>query len=201
VRESLEPVQVSEGQRPLRLDWRRSQKLATKLQKGMQLAFVNEAWYGQDNSVRLLLEPVGFRPAFDAYQACLSDLLPVNFDQIKRTAIHFPPGNRELPKEELTKVNQVARYTLADSRVAKVYVDGHTDAAGLRDDNLSLSKARAEQVTQILLDRGVDEGRIVTRWHGERYPVASNQTAEGRAENRRVTIRLERVEEHQASSK
>lgn len=199
VRQPLAPAQVSESDRPLRLNWRRSQSLAAKLQEGMQLAFENMAWYGQDEMVRLVLEPVGFRPAYDAYQACLTNLLPVNFDQVSRTAIYFPSGNQELPDEELEKLDLVARYTQADSQVTRVYVDGHTDGAGLRADNLSLSQERAESVAQFLMDRGISENKIVTRWHGERYPVATNQTSEGRAENRRVTIRLERIEEHQAS--
>jgi len=199
VRETLAPAQVSESARPLRLNWRRSQSLAAKLQEGMQLAFENAAWYGRGDSVRLVLEPVGFRPAFDAYQACLADLLPVNFDQVERTAIYFPSGNQELPDEELEKLDLVARYTQADKQVVKVYVDGHTDGAGLRAENLNLSRERAESVAQFLKDRGVSEDKVVTRWHGERYPVASNQTPEGRAENRRVTIRLERVQKHQAS--
>jgi len=201
VRQALAPAQVSEGERPMRLNWRRSQSLAAKLHEGLQLAFENAAWYSRDESVRLVLEPVGFRPAFDAYQACLTNLLPVNFDQVSRSAIYFPPGNQELPDEELEKLDLVARYTQADKEVAKVYVDGHTDGAGLRADNLSLSQERAEAVAQFLKDRGVAENKIVIRWHGERYPVASNQTPEGRAENRRVTIRLEKIGELQASSR
>jgi len=201
VRQPLAPAQVSESERPMRLNWRRSQNLAAKLHEGLQLAFENAAWYSRDESVRLVLEPVGFRPAFDAYQACLTNLLPVNFDQVSRSAIYFPPGNQELPDEELEKLDLVARYTQADKDVAKVYVDGHTDGAGLRADNLSLSRERAEAVAQFLVDRGVAENKIVIRWHGERYPVASNQTPDGRAENRRVTIRLEKIGELQASSR
>ena len=201
VRETLTPAQVSENDRPVHLNWRRSQSLAAKLHEGMQLAFENAAWYGQDKSVRLVLEPVGFRRAFDAYQSCLMSLLPVNFDQVSRTAIYFPPGNRELPDGELEKLDLVARYTQADEEIVQVYVDGHTDGAGLRDDNLSLSRERAESVAQFLMDRGVTENKIVIRWHGERYPVASNQTPEGRAENRRVTIRLEKIEELRASNR
>lgn len=201
VRQPLAPAQVSESERPMRLNWRRSQNLAAKLHEGLQLAFENAAWYSRDESVRLVLEPVGFRPAFDAYQACLTNLLPVNFDQVSRSAIYFPPGNQELPDEELEKLDLVARYTQADKDVAKIYVDGHTDGSGLRADNLGLSRERAEAVAQFLMDRGVAENKIVIRWHGERYPVASNQTPEGRAENRRVTIRLEKIGELQASSR
>ena len=199
VRETLAPAQVSESDQPIRLNWRRSQSLVARLYEGMQLAFENAAWYSQGKSVRLVLEPVGFRPAFDAYQACLANLLPVNFDQVERTAIYFPSGNQELPDEEMKKLELVARYTRADNQVAKVYVDGHTDGSGLRAENLSLSQARAKSVAQFLVDRGIADDKVVTRWHGERYPVASNQTSQGRAENRRVTLRLERIQEHQAS--
>ncbi|MEC8483224.1 MAG: OmpA family protein, partial [Pseudomonadota bacterium] len=59
--------------------------------------------------------------------------------------------------------------------------------------NRELSKTRAEKVTAYLLQKGIPPEKIVSRYHGERYPAADNRTNDGRERNRRVTIRLERT--------
>lgn len=74
----------------------------------------------------------------------------------------------------------------------KTYVDviGHTDSTGSDDYNQQLSEARANSVAHYLKSRQVLPQRILTKGMGETAPIASNSTAEGRAENRRVEIRL-----------
>lgn len=190
--EPLEPVAVQAGANTVTTDWRYSQRLAAELREGRRLVFSREPWDRREEPVEVIVPPVGFRAGIDAFNACLQTLLPVNFDQVERTSLDFPAGTQELPERELSKLDPVVLYAKADSQVDRVYVDGHTDGTGLRAENLELSRERAEMVAQYLVDRGIPERQIITRWHGERYPVASNQTAEGRAENRRVTIRLER---------
>ncbi|WP_347332143.1 flagellar protein MotY [Marinimicrobium locisalis] len=190
--EPLGPVEVQLGAQAVTTDWRYSQRLAAELREGRRLVFTREPWHSRETPVEVIVAPVGFRAGIDAFHACLQDLLPVNFDQVERTSLSFPKGARELPEEEVEKLEPVLLYAQADRRVDRVYVDGHTDGVGLRAENLELSRERAEMVTEYLVDRGIPERQITTRWHGERYPVATNQTAEGREENRRVTIRLER---------
>ena len=72
-----------------------------------------------------------------------------------------------------------------------MYLDGHADNLGRRYDNRQISKARVEDVERYFITRGINPDMLTTRFHGDRYPVADNRTATGRAENRRVTIRLE----------
>ncbi len=69
-------------------------------------------------------------------------------------------------------------------------VVGHTDSKGSDALNNPLSQERANSVRNFLSDRGVAEGRIETVGRGEREPIASNETVEGRAKNRRVEIFL-----------
>jgi outer membrane protein OmpA-like peptidoglycan-associated protein len=69
-----------------------------------------------------------------------------------------------------------------------VLVEGHTDALGPEDYNQSLSRRRAEAVRLFLVDSGVSPSRSVARGFGESRPVASNDTDEGRQQNRRVEI-------------
>ena len=69
-------------------------------------------------------------------------------------------------------------------------VMGHTDSTGSEQYNLDLSKRRADSVANYLTSRGVSRARIETIGYGEAYPVADNTTEAGRAENRRVEIRI-----------
>ena len=72
-----------------------------------------------------------------------------------------------------------------------IEVSGYTDSTGSEARNQRLSERRAEAVKQILVESGVSASRITTTGYGASNPVASNATAEGRAQNRRVEIVLE----------
>ena len=74
-------------------------------------------------------------------------------------------------------------------------IAGYTDSTGLPDANQQLSQARAEAVRNALIARGVPPDRLVATGYGEASPVASNATASGRAQNRRIEIRVIRVSE------
>ncbi|MBU3070123.1 OmpA family protein [Aestuariicella sp. G3-2] len=186
-------VTISQGERPVTVKGAVFQRLLSELLAGQELSFTRMPWYGAEQSAQVVLSPVNFRQAYHKYQECLADLLPVNFEQIRRTAIYFPSGSDELKPGEITKLDNIALYVNADDRVGSFYVDGHTDSAGHRSDNLELSRRRAEVVVALLVERGVSAEKITTRWHGERYPVATNRNVQGRDQNRRVTIRIEKV--------
>jgi len=67
-------------------------------------------------------------------------------------------------------------------------VVGHTDSIGSDAYNMDLSQRRANTVTNMLVSKGVSSSQLRTSWMGKRQPIASNDTDEGRAENRRVEI-------------
>lgn len=79
----------------------------------------------------------------------------------------------------------------------KTYIDvlGHTDSDGTEAYNQSLSERRAQSVASYLTGRGVQSARVATRGYGEMQPIASNETVEGKAANRRVEIKLVPVTE------
>jgi len=70
----------------------------------------------------------------------------------------------------------------------KIVVEGHTDSRGSAEYNMLLSKRRADSVKNALVEKGIDESRIMTRGYGETHPAASNKTAAGRQQNRRVEV-------------
>ena len=72
----------------------------------------------------------------------------------------------------------------------KIEIASHTDALGTEEDNMNLSRGRATAIRNYLITKGIDPSRLTTRWYGERRPVATNDTEEGRRKNRRVEFRV-----------
>jgi outer membrane protein OmpA-like peptidoglycan-associated protein len=85
--------------------------------------------------------------------------------------------------------------TLEKYEDTNILIEGHTDAQGSEDYNQELSENRAEQVTQYLMELGVDPGRLNTIGYGESQPIAPNETSSGRQENRRVEVAIYANEE------
>lgn len=73
---------------------------------------------------------------------------------------------------------------------SNILVEGHTDNTGSESYNLTLSKNRAQAVTNYLLGQGLESGRFDTKWYGESQAKYDNSTAEGRAKNRRVELAI-----------
>lgn len=94
----------------------------------------------------------------------------------------------EQGKVLLEKNRQEAQQML--SRASFIEIVGHTDDVGDDDYNMALSEQRAESVRDYLVGKGLDASKVVTTGKGETMPIASNNTPEGRAENRRVEVLL-----------
>ena len=84
-------------------------------------------------------------------------------------------------------LDQLAQ-ALKDDPDATIQIEGHTDSTGSRAHNMELSRERAESVRYYLQTHGIDSSRMTTRGLGPDYPVASNNTAAGRQQNRRVEV-------------
>jgi OmpA-OmpF porin, OOP family len=102
--------------------------------------------------------------------------------------IYFDTGKAELKPESDASLAEVAKLLKADPAL-KVYVVGHTDNVASLDLNTKLSQARADAVVQALVAKhGIAAGRLLGRGIGPLTPVASNDSEEGRARNRRVEL-------------
>jgi len=71
-----------------------------------------------------------------------------------------------------------------------IQIEGHTDSTGSDSYNQLLSESRASSVRDFLLNQGIESRRTRAVGYGERYPIASNDTASGREQNRRVELTL-----------
>jgi outer membrane protein OmpA-like peptidoglycan-associated protein len=101
--------------------------------------------------------------------------------------VGFLSGSAELTTSSLIVLEEVARSLLAHPE-AVIEVRGHTDSTGPSEGNRLLSQRRAAAVREVLIRYGVAASRITAVGYGEDYPIAPNDTREGRARNRRVEI-------------
>ncbi|MDQ2078304.1 OmpA family protein [Marinimicrobium sp. ABcell2] len=107
--------------------------------------------------------------------------------------ITFATGRHEIRSEFYPVLNSVAK-VVNEFNQTIVVVSGHTDSTGSAQLNQTLSENRAQSVADYLAARDVSRMRMETYGFGPRYPVATNATAEGRQENRRVELELVPVE-------
>lgn len=103
-------------------------------------------------------------------------------------SVLFVSGKSELLPIAQKKLDDVAKALGDTDEKQKIVIEGHTDSNGNDDSNQRLSQARAEAVRSYLVQRGMTADRIQAVGRGETMPVASNDTPEGRANNRRVEI-------------
>ena len=119
-------------------------------------------------------------------------------DAIKVTVnneLLFPSGDWQMQVEAQQTIGKIVPI-LAPRQQAKIQVNGYTDnvpiGPGLMrqgiTSNLELSQKRADTVMQFMISRGVKPSLLSARGFGEAEPVASNDTSEGRAQNRRVEL-------------
>jgi len=99
--------------------------------------------------------------------------------------IQFETGKDLIRKSSFTILNQIAGVLMANPSYL-IEVRGHTDNVGKTLSNQSLSERRALSVRTYLIEKGVDAKRITSNGFGDTQPVASNKTAAGRKQNRRV---------------
>ena len=104
-------------------------------------------------------------------------------------AINFKVNSDEIQGDSPKDIRQTAK-ALRKYPDAKVKVVGYTDSIGEADYNLDLSKRRAQAVADLLIKDGVPAANVTAIGMGENNPIASNNTAAGRAQNRRVEIEI-----------
>jgi outer membrane protein OmpA-like peptidoglycan-associated protein len=102
-------------------------------------------------------------------------------------SVLFASGKSELLDIARQKLDEVAK-ALSDQGYKSIVVEGHTDSRGGDSTNFTLSERRAQAVVSHMISRGIDSSKIKAVGVGESRPVASNETSEGRANNRRVEI-------------
>jgi outer membrane protein OmpA-like peptidoglycan-associated protein len=99
----------------------------------------------------------------------------------------FDTGRADLNPGSARNLDQLVQF-LGEHPERRVEIDGYTDNVGTDSFNLDLSQRRADTVRNVLVNRGIDSARIVSRGYGKDFGVASNVDSGGRQLNRRVEI-------------
>lgn len=99
----------------------------------------------------------------------------------------FDTGKSSLSPQANASISKLAQFLL-NHPARNLSIEGHTDSVGSEAYNDVLSRKRAEAVKNALVAQGVGAERIVTKGLGKRFPIASNETAQGRQLNRRVEV-------------
>lgn len=102
-------------------------------------------------------------------------------------SVLFESGESSLQSGSKRTVEKVARF-LNEYPDREIMIEGFTDSMGDESYNQQLSQQRAQSVRDLLVTYGVDASRVKTEGYGEQYPVASNDKAAGRQQNRRVEV-------------
>ena len=100
---------------------------------------------------------------------------------------NFDFNSATLTPEGMAKLDHAAM-VMGENATLTVGVEGHTDSVGSDAYNQGLSERRAQSAVSYLVSKGVDAARLQPTGYGESKPAASNDTAEGRAQNRRVDL-------------
>lgn len=130
----------------------------------------------QADTLRRQLENLQLRQTESGVVVTLGDVL-------------FESGQTELREEAMASLVEVV--DLLQSEPDKnIRIEGHTDSTGEAETNLEISQKRADSVFNALVSLGVDAQRVTTTGMGEDFPIASNETEEGRQQNRRVDVIL-----------
>lgn len=104
--------------------------------------------------------------------------------------VQFRSGSAEIMEQSEGLLDKVAEAMKEHPEILRLRVEGHTDSRAGSSYNRKLSRARARSVRKYLISQGVEARRLVARGYGEKDPIESNKTQEGRYQNRRVEFKI-----------
>jgi outer membrane protein OmpA-like peptidoglycan-associated protein len=130
------------------------------------------------------------RNGFEDDDGC-PDIVPAEFADLAGIleGILFDT-DKDVIKKESKPILDRAVEVLEKYPGVRIEISGHTDSAGGYEHNVDLSQRRAESVKTYLMEAGIDGGRIETRGAGPNEPIATNDTKDGRAQNRRIEVKI-----------
>ena len=131
-------------------------------------------------------------PEGSAYNMVSKEIALKNIDigsKIALRNVFFETGKSEVKIDSYPELDRLIQLML-DVPTLKIELSGHTDNVGNDEYNLNLSQRRADAVRAYLTSRGVDKSRVLAVGYGESKPVDSNDTKDGRANNRRTEFEI-----------
>lgn len=117
----------------------------------------------------------------------IDDAIVITFDE--GSGVYFATNKYDLNEQSRANLDKLSG-VMKEYPDTNIVVVGHTDSTGPYEFNMTLSKNRAQSVTNYLIGKGLSSGRFTTEWFGPDNPTHDNSTAEGRAKNRRVNVAI-----------
>jgi outer membrane protein OmpA-like peptidoglycan-associated protein len=146
----------------------------------------------QTEDVDVALSSANFHPALPGFRACVSALLPNGLEDINDARLLFGFNRDTLDQAARQQLDSFAQFA-SQQKNMRIFIEGHADSRGSRRYNQRLSNRRTAAVKRYLISKGVDPQQIRVKAYGEQQPIAANNTEQGRAQNRRVTVSVMQV--------
>lgn len=128
-------------------------------------------------------------------RGCLTSVRLEGTEIVILQQVQFAQGRVAIADESDELLNQVASVLETHPEILKLEIQGHTDDRGGAALNRRLSQRRAEAVLEALVERNIARERLIAKGYGPDEPIASNDTDEGRARNRRVQFKITELAE------
>lgn len=164
--------------------------MLSELEKGYWPSLYYKDWYNPYDHIKVSLNASNFMPVYREFVECVADLLPFSFEDIAYTVLTYELSSVELTKYSQKRLAMIGEYLKEDTDMELVLLDGYTDSYGGQWSNQQLSERRAGEIKTFFTSMGVDPNRITITGHGEKRHISPNRTADERALNRRVVVRL-----------
>jgi OOP family OmpA-OmpF porin len=145
------------------------------------------AWVGRVVALVVTVETAAREQRMETVNAASVEQSLARDGRVALYSILFDTGRAEIKPESQPQVTELVSF-MRSAPATKVLVVGHTDNQGALDYNLDLSRRRAQAVTAALAAQGIPAARMVPQGVGMAAPLASNDTDDGRAKNRRVEL-------------
>lgn len=186
----LGKVTILKSKTPIEVESVRAHRMLSELQTGMFPTLRYEDWFDGRDDVQVSISAVNIEEPLDQFFECLAGILPYDLEDVAESTFFYLYGVEDLSQEQKGRLDQIADYVVVDSGIRSIVIDSYTDSIGYRRKNLEESQRRAGHVRDYLVSRGISPELVVINAHGEKDPKYDNATEEGRAKNRRVTIKV-----------
>jgi outer membrane protein OmpA-like peptidoglycan-associated protein len=146
----------------------------------------------QAHGYRILKETVNIRANETEIMYLVAKESKVTSDLEVLEKVSFKTNSHLVHEQSHLVLDEVAELLNHHQRIESVYIEGYTDSQGDEVYNKELSQKRADEVMRYLISKGVSDTRLQATGFGEEDPIDTNETAEGRHNNRRIVFRIEK---------
>jgi sodium-type flagellar protein MotY len=183
--------QINQPGSPITFSSRQSRQILDALDNGLQPTILHRDNTNYREEVVAKVSIVNFNLSYKKYLECQANLVPISFAEIQNADVVFDTGSTRLDRTAKQQLGYILAY-LEEPGIRRIELGGYTDSIGSFRANHKLASARVEKVQEYLIASGISEKLLKLRVFGEQRPAAKNNTTHGRAQNRRVNVKIYR---------